>query len=264
MSKVTISDREKAEQIQRTADVVSQIRYLEGKKGNPLINDPFAYLFVSPEGERMLDKGLQQWPFFAEYLIVREKFFDDQLNIFFKENNSNQLIILGAGNDMRAERLPFLKNKKIFEVDLPDKINLKKSILDEALGKLPMHVAYIAADVSTQGFMGLLNRQGFNPAESKAFILQGLIYYLSPVGVDSLFAELKNVFMPGDILLLDHVSKDLSPTPPYPSDPLEFLLSIGLSIKESALLGNMTARYFGKTYKEKWWVIIADKQNQQI
>jgi methyltransferase (TIGR00027 family) len=222
--------------------------------------DPFAYLFISPEAEQMLNKGLQKWPFFAEYLVVREKFFDDHLSAFFHDERSEQLVILGAGNDMRAERLPFLKDRKIFEVDLEEKITLKKALVEGGLGRLPEQVAYIATDVSAPGFITLLKQQGFNPHGKKVFLLQGLIYYLSPAGVDNLFEELLSVFSPADLLLLDHVSVDLSEYPPYPRDPLAYLAAKGFLINESALLGNLTAHYFGKTYKKRWWVVTAGKR----
>jgi len=249
--------KKKDEQIRRTADVVSQIRYLEGKKEHPLVRDPFAYLFVSPEGEQMLAKALSLWPFFAEYLTVREKYFDDQLGTFFQGEQAGQLVILGAGNDMRAERLPFLKDKKIFEVDFPDKIASKQAVLKKALGKIPSHVVYAAADVSVPGFMHALEQQWFITKAKTAFILQGLIYYMSEEGVDSLFTEIKQVFSPGNLLLLDQVTGDLSSTPPHPQEPLSYLSKRGFNVIESALLGDLTAAYFGKSYSPRWLVIAA-------
>jgi methyltransferase (TIGR00027 family) len=255
-----VEDKGHKDRIKRTADVVSQARYLEGEKDAPLFTDPFARLFITPEAEQMLAKGLKRWPFFAEYLIVRERFFDDKLSEFYRKENPGQLVILGAGNDMRAERLPFLKNKKVFEVDLPEEVAAKKEILAEVLGKLPGHVVYAGADVAKPGFMSDLKQQGFDPNVKTAYVLQGLIYYMKPEGVDSLFKELMKVFSPGDLLLLDQVSGDMSQTPPHPSDPAGYLSSMGFSITERALLGNLTAHYFGKAYKDKWWVITAGKK----
>ena len=119
---------------------------------------------------------------------------------------------------------------------------------------------YVGADVATPGFINVFKQQGFDPDVKTAFVLQGLIYYMKPEGVDSLFEELMKVFSPGDLLLLDHVSEDMSQAPPHPSDPAGYLLSRGFSITERALLGNLAALYFEKAYKEKWWVITATKQ----
>jgi methyltransferase (TIGR00027 family) len=254
-----IEDEGLRNRIKRTADVVSQVRYLEGKKENPLFSDPFAHLFVSAEAEQMLMLGLSRWPFFADYLSAREKFFDEQLKEIFKETSFTQLVILGSGNDMRAERLPFLKDKKIFEVDLPDKMAAKTALLEKTLGKLPGQVAYVKADLSLPKFMTVLKQKGFDQKRKTAFLLQGLIYYLKPEGVDNLFNELMNVFKPGDSLLLDHTTEDMSQTKPYPVDLVQYLSEKGFLVTHHTSLGDLTAQYFGTGYPEKWWVVLATK-----
>jgi methyltransferase (TIGR00027 family) len=254
-----IEDEGLRNRIKRTADVVSQVRYLEGKKENPLFSDPFAHLFVSAEAEQMLMLGLSRWPFFADYLSAREKFFDEQLKEIFKETSFTQLVILGSGNDMRAERLPFLKDKKIFEVDLPDKMAAKTALLEKTLGELPGQVAYVKADLSLPEFMTSLKQKGFDQKKKTAFLLQGLIYYLKPEGVDNLFNELMNVFKPGDSLLLDHTTEDMSQTKPYPVDLVQYLSEKGFLVTHHTSLGDLTAQYFGTGYPEKWWVVLATK-----
>jgi methyltransferase (TIGR00027 family) len=254
-----IEDEGLRNRIKRTADVVSQVRYLEGKKENPLFSDPFAHLFVSAEAEQMLMLGLSRWPFFADYLSAREKFFDEQLKEIFKETSFTQLVILGSGNDMRAERLPFLKDKKIFEVDLPDKMAAKTALLEKTLGGLPGQVAYVKADLSLPEFMTSLKQKGFDQKKKTAFLLQGLIYYLKPEGVDNLFNELMNVFKPGDSLLLDHTTEDMSQTKPYPVDLVQYLSEKGFLVTHHTSLGDLTAQYFGTGYPEKWWVVLATK-----
>jgi methyltransferase (TIGR00027 family) len=170
-----------------------------------------------------------------------------------------QLVILGAGNDMRAERLPFFKNARVFEVDLPDKMATKEAILKEAFGKTPEHVAYIGADVGKPGFMHMLNRQGFDSNKKTTFLLQGLIYYMKPEEVDNLFDELAKYVIPGDTLLFDQVSEDMSETPPYPSDPMTYVANRRFSVTEHALLGDLTAAYTGRAYTVKWWAVVVTK-----
>jgi methyltransferase (TIGR00027 family) len=268
MEKNRVLELEKGRQVRRSADVVSAIRFQETQRGEPLISDPFAHLFVSPEGEEMLALALKRWPFFAEYLVVRDKFFDDHLERFCQEGDVRQIVILGAGNDMRAARLPFLKGVKVFEVDLSDQMTLKKAILLKALGKLPEKAVYVEANVTTDDFVGRLVQAGFVPDEKSAFIIAGLIYYLHPAGVDRLFEKLSFVPSLENLFLIDHISVDFSQKsldpekrgkPPYPEDLSGYLSRRGFSIRESALLGDLTEKYYGKKYKEKWWVIAAIK-----
>ncbi len=262
------SEQDTNKQIRHTADVVAVIRYKEGEKESPLIYDPFARLFVSPQGEEMLKTALKSWPFFSDYLIVRAKFIDDHLRDFCKKEAVKQIVILGAGNDMRAARLDFLKGRKVFEVDFPDQITNKKQILKKELGTLPENVICVGANLKETSLSNTLSQAGFNREEKSAFILEGLIYYLTPEDVDHLFEELFNISPPGNFFLLDHISQDMSQKSPasekstklpYPEDPIRYLNNKGFKIIESALLGNLTAIHFGKSYKERWWVIAFEK-----
>jgi methyltransferase (TIGR00027 family) len=245
-------------QIRCSADVVSEIRYLESKNNNPIINDPYACLFISPAGSSMLKEALLQWPFFAEYLLSREKYFDDALNRYFQNTQEAQLVILGSGNDMRAERLLCLKGKKIFEVDFPDTISLKKEVLQNASQGLPDRVTYVGTDVSQDGFIDVLVQTGFNPNEKSVFLLQGLIYYMEPKGVDALFTGLGKILSQGSLLLVDYTSKDLGQEP-YPENMKEYMLEKGFNVIEQVLLGTLTDKYFGKPHKEQWWVTEAEQ-----
>ena len=262
------SEQDKSKQIRHSADVVAVIRYKEGKKESPLICDPYAHLFVSPPGEEMLKAALKRWPFFSDYLIVRAKFIDDHLRDFCKKEAVKQIVILGAGNDMRAARLNFLKRRKVFEVDFPDQITNKKQIIKKDLGTLPGNVIYVGTNLKETSLSNTLSQAGFNREEKSAFILEGLIYYLTPEDVDHLFEELSHISPPGNLFLLDHISQDMSQKSPdsekstklpYPEDPVSYLNNKGFKIIESALLGNLTANHFGKSYKERWWVIAFEK-----
>ena len=262
------SERDKSRQIRYTADVVAVVRYKEGKKESPLIYDPFAHLFVSHQGEEMLQTALKSWPFFSDYLVVRAKFIDDHLRNFCEKEDVKQVVILGAGNDMRAARLPFLKRRKVFEVDFPDQIIYKKGVLRKFLKKLPENVTYVDINLKESNLSKTLSQAGFRFGEKSAFILEGLIYYLTSEDVDHLFEELSSISLQGNFYLLDQISQDISQKSPdfekskklpYPEDPLSYLTHKGFEIIESVLLGNLTAKYFGKSYEERWWVIAFEK-----
>jgi methyltransferase (TIGR00027 family) len=262
-----VSEHDKSRQIRDTADVVAVSRYHEAKKKKPLVNDPFAHLFASSQGEEILESALKRWPFFSDYLVVRAKFFDDTLRNFCAKEDTKQIVILGAGNDMRAVRLPFLKRKKIFEVDYPDRITYKKDILKKASEKLPENTIYVGTDIKHDGLIKVLSSAGFMVNEKAVFIMEGLIYYLGSAGVDHLFEGLSQLPSLGSIFLLDHISQDmrqksLDPEKrikhPYPEDPLGYLTHKGFKIIESVLLGNLTEKYFGKHYQERWWAITCE------
>ena len=60
-------------------------------------------------------------------------------------------------------------------------------------GCLPDGVTYVGTDVSQDVFIDVLVQAGFNPNEKSVFLLQGLIYYMEPKGVDILFNGLGKI-----------------------------------------------------------------------
>ena len=255
-------------QIRHTADAVAVARFQEGKRKKPLLVDPYAYLFVSAQGEEILRVSLKRWPFFAQYLVVRAKYFDDHLKEFFQGNHVSQIVILGAGNDMRASRLSFLKEKKVYEVDFQDRILQKKNLLKKALGKLPHNTFYVGSDVRRGSLIKDLVHAGFVISEKTVFVMEGLIYYLKQPGVDHLFDELSQIPLQENLYLLDHISVDMTRKsqnpekrnkPPYPSDLLNYLTLKKYHIKEKVFLSELTTRYFQKSYEERWWAIACER-----
>jgi len=119
----------------------------------------------------MLKTAIKSWPFFSDYLIVRAKFIDDHLRDFCKKEAVKQIVILGAGNDMRAARLNFLKGRKVFEVDFPDQITNKKQILKKELGTLPENVICVGANLKETSLSNTLSQAGFNREEKGVNLL---------------------------------------------------------------------------------------------
>lgn len=253
----TMSSQEKSFQVMRSADVVAQIRYLESKQAIPLVHDPYAHLFISNEGDYMLQCFLEKHPYFAEYLMVRERYFDLQIEKIFLDQICRQIVIFGSGNDMRALRLGFLKGYKIFEVDFPEQIQSKQAILKKVLGKVPQKVVYVEDDVTRAGLVGRLQQAGFDPGKRAVFLLQGLLYYLTPPGVDTFFEELMQIPVQGNIVLLDQITPDMGKEDLYPEDVQTYLLAKGYAIYDSRLLGNLTQYYYQKKHGARWWVISA-------
>ena len=71
--------------------------------------------------------------------------------------------------------------------------------------ELILHIITLSSDCIVQAFM---------PYGKALIIMEGLIYYLRPAGVDHLFAELACLPPAGNMFLIDHVSRDMSRTFP--------------------------------------------------
>src|SRR5512132_3844178 len=92
-----------------------------------LVDDPYGAAFVSPAVARWFGQkidrlrplatapGITQW---ILYMQVRTRVIDDALREFLA-GGGRQLVLLGAGFDCRALRLPELAGAHVLEVDHP-------------------------------------------------------------------------------------------------------------------------------------------------
>ncbi len=118
-------------QFSRIAEFMALFRALESAQpeGRRLFHDPFAAMFVSASLRRVvrwsavpiLGPLLRQiidrfWPGARSSGVARTRLIDDWVAASIA-NGSQQLVVLGAGFDSRAWRMPVLASVPIFEVD---------------------------------------------------------------------------------------------------------------------------------------------------
>src|SRR5512146_2420650 len=127
-----------------------------------LFNDPFARSFLSPSLRivtylarvPLLDRmipGLidRTWPGARTSGVARTRLIDDLLTSALQEG-IEQVVILGAGFDCRAYRIPGIARTRVFEVDHPDTLAAKLRRLQRVLGRVPAHVVFAEADFNLQ------------------------------------------------------------------------------------------------------------------
>jgi methyltransferase (TIGR00027 family) len=116
--------------------------------------------------------------------IARTRLIDDALLGALKEGVC-QVVILGAGFDCRAYRLPQLHEATIFEVDHPSTLASKLAGLREALPKVPENVRFVEIDFNRQRLPDALARADFQSSRPAVFLWEGVTNYLEPASVDS-------------------------------------------------------------------------------
>merc|ERR1719453_956466 len=84
-------------------------RYEESIRPDSLFEDPLAKELAGPEGVR---NAMGAW-----ILVPRTRYGDDLLLQFYHEKGCRQLVLLGAGVDARAWRVPGVPELHVFEVD---------------------------------------------------------------------------------------------------------------------------------------------------
>jgi len=119
-------------------------------------------------------------------VAVRTRYIDEALGQSL-ESGVDQVVILGAGFDSRAYRIPRIERARVFEVDHPATQARKTSVLLRQLGTLPSHVAFIPMDFSSHTLDEVLPGVGYRREARTFFVCEGVTHYLSTAAIDPIF-----------------------------------------------------------------------------
>lgn len=186
-------------QSSRTAEYMAFFRALETARPakRRLFTDPFARHFLRPSLQRFV--RLSQFPILRNFIsgyvdrrfhgartaaIARTIFIDEALRASLKKN-IRQVVILGAGFDCRAYRLPEMSAATVFEVDHPSTHAAKLAGLRKLLTEIPAHVRFVEIDFNRQKLPEVLAQANFHSAQPSVFLWEGVTNYLQADAVDA-------------------------------------------------------------------------------
>jgi len=206
-----------ASSVGATATMVAAQRALANREG--LIEDPFAEPLARAVGmdffSRALDGEIELEevdPEFnlrraAEGMAVRTRWFDKLLTDAAAAD-VRQAVILAAGLDARAYRLPWPDGTTVYELDLPEVIDFKTKTLAGQGAKPTADRRTIAIDLRNDWPKALLDN-GFDPQQPTAWIAEGLLIYLPPEAQDLLFDRINELSAAGSRVATEHI-QDMS------------------------------------------------------
>jgi methyltransferase (TIGR00027 family) len=212
------------DQASRTAEYMALFRALESSRraGSRLFYDPHAALFLNGGrkwlyrigriglGRRIVERLLDgSAPGARAAGTARTKWIDDEATAALE--SATQLVLLGAGFDTRAYRLPQAALAAVFELDRPETSLVKRAALKQAFGSLPPNVRFVTIDFNRQPVGEVLTAAGFDTKQGACFIWEGVTNYLATEAVGSTLDEIRRVTSEGillftyvDRLVLDH------------------------------------------------------------
>jgi methyltransferase (TIGR00027 family) len=195
-----------------TATMVAAQRALASDAG--LIDDPFAAPLVRAVGidvyTRLVneeipvtdDTGFDPARM-ARGMAVRTRFYD-RFFVDATRSGIRQAVIVAAGLDARAYRLPWPQGTVVYEVDMPDVIDFKTSTLSK-LGAEPTAERRTVAIDLRDDWPAALRAAGFDPQAPSAWSAEGLVVYLPPEAQDALFDNITALSAPGSQLASEFV-----------------------------------------------------------
>ncbi|BBY22640.1 class I SAM-dependent methyltransferase [Mycobacterium stomatepiae] len=201
-----------ASSVGATATMVAAARAVASNEENPIINDPFAAPLVRAVGldffTRVVDGkltaaetpegGQGDLRVETDSIAVRTRFFDD----FFLNagrDGIRQAVILAAGLDARAYRLPWPNGSVVYEVDQPQVIEFKTTTMS-TLGAAPSVERRTVSVDLRDDWPAALRSSGFDVTQPTSWSAEGLLMYLPPDAQDRLFDNITSLSAPGSML----------------------------------------------------------------
>lgn len=193
------------ESVGATALGVAWARARESSSEQPLFTDPHAQQFIdaaaergwSPPARAMADRVAR----IGDYAAVRTKWFDEFF-IAAGANGVEQAVILAAGLDARAWRLPWTSTTRVYELDQPQVLAFKADTLRKHGVEAAARYTAVAIDLR-QDWPKALRDNGFDTSEPTAWSAEGLLSYLPSPGQDLLFERVHKLSAPGSRFAVD-------------------------------------------------------------
>ncbi len=210
------------ESVGATALGVAAARAAETESENPLISDPFARVFLDAAGE-----GLWNW--FAapdlpaeiveaqpdlvprmrgmvDYMAARTSFFD-QFFLDATRAGVHQVVILAAGLDSRAWRLPWPDGTTVYELDQPRVLEFKSSTLREHGAQPTCNLVPVPVDLR-HDWPAALRQAGFDASAPSAWSAEGLLPFLPAAAQELLFERVQALGAAGSRIAVEAPGSD--------------------------------------------------------
>ncbi|MGB8206477.1 MAG: SAM-dependent methyltransferase [Mycobacterium sp.] len=208
--------------IAATGLLVAAMRAEESARDDALFSDPFAERLAGEDGRRLLAEAAADTGQPSAPIVVRTEFLDEAL-LRAQADGVSQVVILAAGMDARAFRLPWQRGTTVFEIDQPHMIAAK----DERLAGERPRCQRVAVGVDlADDWPKVLQSQGFTSSSRTVWLIEGLLQYIDASDVDRLFARVDALSAPGSVLLYDVVGTTMLEAP-FLQPTLEFMAKLG-------------------------------------
>ncbi len=132
----------------------------------------------------------------VEHVALRTRAIDDALRASLGDG-ARQVVLLGAGLDSRAERMPELVDVPVFEVDHPASHAFKVERLARRAPARRAPVARVAIDFERERLVDVLQAAGYDRAKPAFFIWEGVTVYLGIEAISETITALGVLAAPG-------------------------------------------------------------------
>ncbi|QUQ63042.1 macrolide family glycosyltransferase [Kutzneria sp. CA-103260] len=196
-----------------TALGVAMARAEESMRPDRLFDDELAADFVRASGiwqaQRYDEDNTVVRSAMGDYVALRTRLFDD----FLLAAGCPQVVVVAAGLDSRAFRLPWADGVRVFEVDRADVLQVKESVLGRLGARPSCDRVVVTADLRGNWAQSLLD-DGFDPTLPTAWLVEGLVVYLTEQDTDRMLAKITKLSAPGSRIAVEALTRHMLLTEP--------------------------------------------------
>lgn len=198
----------------KTALMVCAYRARAGRWPRPLFIDPWAEKLAGSDGHAIARHIDLQFPPMEIWLALRVAYLDRLVGLAVDRLGARQIVILGAGYDTRAARLP-RAGVRYFEVDHPATQSAKRARLAELDGYPVDAATYVACDFEHEDPVERLIASGLDAGEPSLVLWEGVVSYLSEEAIRTTATRLVTGLDPRSLLAFEFLGKNyaLGPNP---------------------------------------------------
>jgi methyltransferase (TIGR00027 family) len=195
----------------KTALMVCAYRARASKWAAPIMSDPWAEAIAGEEGHAIARALDAKHPPMETWLALRVAYLDRMVHLAVDRLGVRQVVILGAGYDTRAARLP-RAGVQFFEVDHPATQAAKRARLARLPGYPVDAARYVDCDFERQDPVDRLRALDFRASDPALVIWEGVVPYLTEPAVRATASRIATGLEPRSLLAFDFVGKRLAAT----------------------------------------------------
>jgi methyltransferase (TIGR00027 family) len=193
----------------QTALMVCAYRARVSRSERPLFVDPWAESLAGDEGHAIARAFDERWPAMELWLALRVAYLDRLIDVMTDRPGVRQVVILGAGYDTRAARLPY-SGVRYFEVDHPATQAAKRARLAGLPGYPAEAATYAPCDFEREDPVERLAAAGLSLREPTLVMWEGVVPYLTEAAVRATATSLARGLDPRSLVAFDVPGKNMA------------------------------------------------------
>jgi methyltransferase (TIGR00027 family) len=193
----------------QTALMVAAYRARASRRERPVCTDPWAEAIAGAAGHEIAARFDERYAHMELWIALRVAYLDSLVGAAVDQLGARQIVILGAGYDTRAARLP-RAGVRFFEVDHPATQAAKLAEIERLRGYPVDAATYVSCLFGAEDPIDRLVAAGFATTEPALVIWEGVVPYLPEAAVRATAGRLGAALDPRSLVAFDFVSKKLA------------------------------------------------------